>query len=185
MYTWITRHPQVVQSPISNDCLKVMLDDQTKPQLIPKLLLQVSVIELHNISVSDPHDGGLRDARDEDGKIIISDSTLRSLFPNQSKKCLHVTHIHMKSTHLYKIYWENIARPSDDFFFGRTKFTRSLWIAHFAVDILLLHHYKSNLAHLSDFDSLVNGLPKSEIRAKTNEKNEGLIVYLRNLYTFQ
>ena len=49
------------------------------------------------------------------------------------------------------------------FFFGRTKFTRSSWIAHFAVDILLLHHYKSDLAHLSDFDSLVNGLSKSEI----------------------
>ena len=49
------------------------------------------------------------------------------------------------------------------FFFGRTEFTRSTWIAHFAVDILLLHHYKSNLAHLSDFDSLVNGLSKSEI----------------------
>ena len=49
------------------------------------------------------------------------------------------------------------------FVFGRTKFTRYSWIARFAVDILLLHHYKSDLAHLSDFDSLVNGLPKSEI----------------------
>ena len=48
-------------------------------------------------------------------------------------------------------------------FFGRTKFTRSSWIAHFAVDKLLLHHCKSDLAHLSDFDSLVNGLSKSEI----------------------
>ena len=28
-YAWITRHPQVFQSPISNDCLKVMFDDQT------------------------------------------------------------------------------------------------------------------------------------------------------------
>ena len=64
---------QVVQSPISNDCLKVVLDDQTEPQLVPKLLLQVSVRELHNILVSDPNDGGLKDARDEDGKIIISD----------------------------------------------------------------------------------------------------------------
>ena len=27
LYTWITRHPQVVQLPISNDFLKVMLDD--------------------------------------------------------------------------------------------------------------------------------------------------------------
>ena len=44
------------------------------------------------------------------------------------------------------------------FVFGRTKFTRSPWIAHFAVDILLLHYYGSDLAHLSDFDSLVNGL---------------------------
>ena len=73
LYTWIIRHPQVVQSPISNDCLKVVLDDQSEPQLVPKLLLQVSVRELHNSLVSDPNDGGLKDARDEDGKIIISD----------------------------------------------------------------------------------------------------------------
>ena len=47
LYTWITRHPQVVQSPISNDFLKVVLYDQTEPTLVPKLLLQVSVRELH------------------------------------------------------------------------------------------------------------------------------------------
>ena len=29
MYAWITHHLQVVQSPISNEFLKVMLDDQT------------------------------------------------------------------------------------------------------------------------------------------------------------
>ena len=29
LYTWIKRHPQAVQSPISNDCLKVLFDDQT------------------------------------------------------------------------------------------------------------------------------------------------------------
>ena len=40
--------------------------------------------------MSDPNDGGLKDARDEDGKIIISDSTLRSLLPPQLKKILHV-----------------------------------------------------------------------------------------------
>ena len=64
LYTCITRHPQVVQSPISNDCLKVVLYDQTEPTLVPKLLLQVSVGELHNSLVSDPNDGGLKDARD-------------------------------------------------------------------------------------------------------------------------
>ena len=86
LYAWITRHIQVVQSPISNDCLKVMFDDQTEPQLIPKLLLQVSVRELHTSLVSDTNDGGLKDAREEYNNIIISDSTLRSLFPPQLKE---------------------------------------------------------------------------------------------------
>ena len=85
MYAWITRHPKVVQSPISNDCLEVMLDDQTEPTLVPKLLLQVSVRELHNILVSDPNEGGLKDARYEDDNIIISDCILHSLFPPQFK----------------------------------------------------------------------------------------------------
>ena len=40
LYTCITRHPQVVQSPISNDCLKVMLDDQKEIQLSqPQIIL--------------------------------------------------------------------------------------------------------------------------------------------------
>ena len=70
-----------------------MFDDQTEPQLVPKLLLQVSVRELHTSLVSDPNDGGLKDARDENGNTIISDSALRSLLPPQSKKCLHVTRV--------------------------------------------------------------------------------------------
>ena len=86
MYAWITHHPQVVQSPISNCCLKYMFDDQTEPQLVPKLLLQVSVRELHNSLVSDTNDGGIKDARDEDGNIIISNSTFRSLLPPQLKQ---------------------------------------------------------------------------------------------------
>ena len=70
-----------------------MLDDQTEPQLFPKLLLQVSVRELHNSLVSDTNDGGLKDDRYENGKIIISDSTLRSLLPPKLNKCLHVTRL--------------------------------------------------------------------------------------------
>ena len=46
----------------------------------------MSVRELHNSLLSDPNDGGLKDVRDEDGKIIISDSTLRSLLPPQLKQ---------------------------------------------------------------------------------------------------
>ena len=63
-----------------------MLDDQTEPQLVPKLLPQVFVRELHNSHVSDPNYGVLKDARDEDGNIISSDSTLHSLLPPQFKK---------------------------------------------------------------------------------------------------
>ena len=90
LYTWITRHPQVFLSPISNDFLKVLSDDHTEPQLVPKLLLQVSVRELNNGLVSDPNNGGMKDARYEYGKIIIGDSTLRSLLPPQFKKCPQV-----------------------------------------------------------------------------------------------
>ena len=36
-------------------------------------------------------------------------------------------------------------------------------IPRFSVGKLLLHHYKSDLAHISDFDSLVIGLSQSEI----------------------
>ena len=46
----------------------------------------MSVRELHNSLVSDPNDGGFKDARDEDGNIIISDSTLCSLLPPQLKQ---------------------------------------------------------------------------------------------------
>ena len=50
------------------------------------MLLKESVRELQDILVSDTNDGGMKDARDEDGKIIISDSTLRSLLPQQLKQ---------------------------------------------------------------------------------------------------
>ena len=40
-----------------------MLDDQTEPQLGPKLLLHLSVRELCNSLVSYPNDFGMKDAR--------------------------------------------------------------------------------------------------------------------------
>ena len=79
--TWIMNHPQVVQSPIINECMKVKINGHNRPQIIPKLLLQVSVQELHNSLVSVPEDSGLKDARDAENNIITSDSTLCSLFP--------------------------------------------------------------------------------------------------------
>ena len=66
-----------------------MFDDKTEPQVVPKLVLKVSVRELHNSLVSDPNDGCLKDSKDEDNIIIISDSTLRSPLLPQFKKCQH------------------------------------------------------------------------------------------------
>ena len=63
-----------------------MFDDQTEPQLVSKLLPQVSVRELHNILVSDPNYDSLKYARDEDNNIIISDSILYSLLSPQLKQ---------------------------------------------------------------------------------------------------
>ena len=76
-------HPQVVQSPIFNYCIKVNIDGHTGPQIVPKLLLRVSVGEIHNRLVSYPVDGELKEAIDADNNISISDSTLRSLLPPQ------------------------------------------------------------------------------------------------------
>ena len=45
---------QVVQSPITNDCLKLNIDGHTRLKIILKLLLQLSIRELHTILVSDP-----------------------------------------------------------------------------------------------------------------------------------
>ena len=36
LYNCIMYHPQVVQSPIVNDFLKVKIDGHTEPQLVPK-----------------------------------------------------------------------------------------------------------------------------------------------------
>ena len=68
-------HPKFVKSPIFNDFLKLNIDGHTEPQLVPKLLLKVSVRELHNRLVSDSVDRGIKEAINAENNIIISDST--------------------------------------------------------------------------------------------------------------
>ena len=86
LYYCILQHPHVVVSPISNNCLKLSIGGQVKPQLLPKLLLRSSVRELHNIMMFAPEEGGLKKARDADNNIIISDSTLCNILTIQLKK---------------------------------------------------------------------------------------------------
>ena len=75
LYHWIIHHPQVVKSLIANDCIYVSIDGNSEKKLMPKLLLQVSVREIHNSMVSPQEEGGLKEARDGEHNIIISDST--------------------------------------------------------------------------------------------------------------
>ena len=74
-------HPQVVQSPIFNDSLKVNIDGHTRPKIVPKLLLQVPVLELHTSLICDPEYGGLKKAIYAENNIIISSSALCSILP--------------------------------------------------------------------------------------------------------
>ena len=69
------------------------IDGYTEHQPVPKLLFQVSVREIHNNIASAKKDGGIKEARDEDDNIIISDSTLRSLLPCELKKCCQDTRL--------------------------------------------------------------------------------------------
>ena len=93
-----------MQSPIANDCLKVKIDGYTELQLVPKLLLQVFVIELHNSLVSNTKSGGLKQARYEDDNILISDSTLSSLLPPQFKNVIKIQgHVWFNVAYMQKV----------------------------------------------------------------------------------
>ena len=50
LYNWIVHNSQVLQSPISKYCLKVYIGGNSKPQVVPKLLLQVSVRVSYSLS---------------------------------------------------------------------------------------------------------------------------------------
>ena len=71
---------------MGNYCLKVYLDGCAETQLVTKLQLQVSTQELHNSTTIPPSEVGLKEERDSDNNIIISDSTLRKIIPPQLKK---------------------------------------------------------------------------------------------------
>ena len=79
-------HPQVVQSPIVNNFIKVKIDGHAEPKIVPKFLLHVSVRKLRNNLFSNTDNDGLKESRNEDDNTITSDSTLRSPLPPQLKQ---------------------------------------------------------------------------------------------------
>jgi hypothetical protein len=84
LYDWVLDHPHVVNSPITNDTI-IIRDENNEKTRVGKLLLQISIRELHNDLLS-AGPLGLLGSRDASGAVIISDTALRSLLPPQLKK---------------------------------------------------------------------------------------------------
>ena len=68
-----------------------MFDYQTEPQLVTKLLLHVYIRKLHNSLVSDPNDGGIKDTRDEDDKLLSVILHCIHCYHLNKHKCLQYT----------------------------------------------------------------------------------------------
>ena len=80
---WIRGHPNVQPSPITQDTLLVYNPVTGVKERTGKLLLEISVRELHNDMLLPENKGGFAGVRDADGCIIISDTTLRKLLPKE------------------------------------------------------------------------------------------------------
>ena len=81
VYSFIENHPNVIQSPIMNDYVRVK--DKTDPSVIhkvPKMLLQISIRELHNDVLEQLPEAS------KDGIPLVSDTKLREMIPPQVKK---------------------------------------------------------------------------------------------------
>jgi hypothetical protein len=76
---WVTKHENVVTSPIYNETLLVKRPGSGEKHRVPKLLLEIPVRELHNLLVAPIDQGGLSQSRDSEGKIVVSDTTLRRI----------------------------------------------------------------------------------------------------------
>jgi hypothetical protein len=79
LVTWIQSHDNVVTSPIYNETIRVKEPGSAKKMTRAKALLEISVQELHNLLVAPVDLGGFPQSRDADGKILVSDTTLRQI----------------------------------------------------------------------------------------------------------
>ncbi len=76
LHTWVINHPNVIDSPIARDTLLIKDPETGQKKRTGKLLLEISVRELHNNLLEPTVNGGL-------GEVLISDTALRYLLPPQ------------------------------------------------------------------------------------------------------
>jgi hypothetical protein len=86
LHAWVLNHPHVVDSPIARDMLLIKDPETGRKVRTGKILLEVSVRELHNDLLDLPANGGLDCARSAEGKVLISDTALRYLLPPQLRR---------------------------------------------------------------------------------------------------
>ena len=81
---WIMKNSNVCESPIARDTLLITDEESGVKLIVPKLLLEFSMRQLHNELIVSPYYGGLFGARHADTNyVIISDKMLRFLAPPQ------------------------------------------------------------------------------------------------------
>ena len=77
---WIMKYSNVRESPIVSDALLIADGESGVKRIVPKLLLEYSMRQLHNELIASPDDGGLLGSIHADkNDVIISDTMLRSL----------------------------------------------------------------------------------------------------------
>ena len=88
MHEWIGNNPKVVDFLISNDILLVSDHNQPGKKIkVSKLLLQISIRELHNYLIPKSSIYQLKEAIDKStGNPSISDTSLRALMPKNAQK---------------------------------------------------------------------------------------------------
>ena len=133
VHSFIENHPNVVQSPIMNDYVSVK--DKADPSVVhkvPKLLLQITIRELHNDLIDELPEAS------KDGVPLISDTKLRQMMPPQVKKmtdrykemcgctdCVSVGYFHRDNNTYTTFFGLNLKKTRDQFLPGSRSWTHA------------------------------------------------------------
>jgi len=85
---WVRTHPNVIPSPQMRDTLII------NGERVGKLLLEIPVRELHNCMIKPAEEGGLPCVRDTSNKVLVSDTSLRSILKTNIPELRKATDSH-------------------------------------------------------------------------------------------
>ena len=82
---WVKSHDHVKKSSSSKDSIKVTVDGSREKVVMPKYYLQIPIRKLHAHMIKPQEEGGLKEVIDDNGKVIVSESSLRKILPRNIK----------------------------------------------------------------------------------------------------